>query len=397
MTQAFKVVIASNIIEAFGSPQWFSIYLKQDLGANEEAIGLVNAVKGGVRLLLYPLGGAVGKRANKKLLFMTSLLIGILAYLTAFSAIDWTWTVLMMIVLGCRALVMPGVQALAGEITNRATRATAFALDATLISVVIMLRSPLQGLIAETMGLRFLYMLGGIMLTGSLLIVFKYLPDVKKNASNTKSSEQSSNRKWMQEIQQVFALAEYRRNFIGLMSTGIVGRLFYYGLLPFIDIYLFEEIGWSFLFFGFYGSVTAFFAMVLRIPFGKLMDKYHLKRLFFSIGPITRGITLLVMAFVRDPYYLATALLMNSIVDLAFTLSLTALWYDAIPLESYPTGVAIRGVVYGLCNMVGSLLVAYMWANPGVIPSLCMISATQIISGIIAFCLVRDISGEPPT
>jgi len=160
---------------------------------------------------------------------------------------------------------------------------------------------------------------------------------------------------------------------------------------------LFEEIGWSFLFFGFYGSVTAFFAMILRIPFGKLMDKYHLKRLFFSIGPVTRGITLLVMAFVRGPYYLATALLMNSIVDLAFTLSMTALWYDAIPLESYPTGVAIRGVVYGLCNMIGSLLVAYMRANPGVIPSLCMISTTQIISGIIAFCLVRDIRGEPPT
>ena len=222
MTQAFKVVIASNIVEAFGSPQWFSIYLKHELGANEEAIGLVNAVKGGVRLLLYPLGGAVGKRANKKLLFMISILIGILAYLIAFFATDWTWTVLMMMVLGCRALVMPGVQALAGEITNRATRATVFALDATLISIVIMLRSPLQGLIAETTGLRFLYMLGGIMLTGSLLIVSRYLFDVKKNASNTKSNEQSSNRKWMQEIQQVFAVAEYRRNFIGLMSTGIV-------------------------------------------------------------------------------------------------------------------------------------------------------------------------------
>jgi len=385
------------MLEAFGSPQWFSIYLKQDLGANEEAIGLVNAVKGAVRLLLYPLGGAVGKRVDKKSLFMTSILIGILAYLIAFLAVDWTWTVLMMIVLGCRALVMPGVQALAGEITNRATRATAFALDATLISIVMMLRSPLQGLIAETMGLRYLYMLGGIMLAGSLLVVSRYLPNVEKNASNTKSNGQPSertNRKWMQEIQQVFAVADYRRNFAGLILTGIIWRLFYVGLLPFLDIYLYEEIGWSLLFFGFYGSANAVLAVVLRVPFGKIMDRYYLKRVFFSLGPVTRGVTVLLISFTRNPYYLAIIMLSNSVVDLACTLSLTALWYDAIPLENYPTGVAVRGVIYGFCNMLGSLLVAHLWANLGATTTFWIVSATQIASVILASSLVRDIKTE---
>jgi len=394
LTQAFKVVIASNILEAFGSPQWFSIYLKQDLGANEEAIGLVNAVKGAARLLLYPFGGVVGQRINRKQLFMMSIFIGIPAYLIAFFAVDWTWTVLMMIVLGCRALVMPGVQALAGEITNRATRATVFALDATLISIVIVLRSPLQGMIAETLGLRYLYLSGGIALTGSLLIVSKYLPDIKKNTSNVKSDKQPSkevNRKWVEEVRKVFAVPNYRRNFAGLILTGTIWRLFYIGLLPFLDIYLYEEIGWGLLFFGFYGSVNAFLAVVLRIPFGKLMDKYYLKRVLFSLGPVARGIAVLLLIFTKDPFLLAAILLINSVVDLAYTLSLTALWYDAIPLESYPTGVAIRGVIYGLCNIVGSLLVAHLWVHLGPPMSFCIISTTQIASSILAFSLVRDI------
>ena len=235
------------------------------------------------------------------------------------------------------------------------------------------------------------------MLAGSLLVVSRYLPNVEKNAGNTKSNEQPSkrtNRKWMQEIQQVFAIADYRRNFAGLILTGIIWRLFYVGLLPFLDIYLYEEIGWSLLFFGFYGSANAVLAVVLRVPFGKIMDKYYLKRVFFSLGPVTRGFTVLLISFTRNPYYLAIIMLGNSVIDLAYTLSLTALWYDAIPLENYPTGVAIRGMIYGFCNMLGSLLVAHLWANLGATTTFWIVSATQIASVILASSLVRDIKTE---
>ncbi len=136
-----------------------SLYLKKDLGASDENIGLVNAVQGGTSLLLQPLGGVFGQKFNKKRLYLLGLVIQALAFLIAFLAKDWTWAILMSIILGCQALVGPGISALIGRATDRTTRATIFALEATMLSIVSMLRGPLQGFIAETAGLRSLYML----------------------------------------------------------------------------------------------------------------------------------------------------------------------------------------------------------------------------------------------
>ena len=55
LTRRFKVIIFSEIFEALTYPEWFSIYLKKDLKANDMDIGLVNAVRGAVNLILQQL------------------------------------------------------------------------------------------------------------------------------------------------------------------------------------------------------------------------------------------------------------------------------------------------------------------------------------------------------
>ena len=172
-------MIFSRVFEVFSSPQWLSIYLKENLGASDENIGLVNATRSGVNVLLQPLGGVVGQRFSKKKLYLVSLLIQASAFLIAFLAVDWTWAVLMSIVLGCHALAYPGISALIGEITDRATRATVFAFQATVITIVVMLRGPLQGFIAESAGLRPLYLLGVVGAMVSFFMFWKFFPDVK--------------------------------------------------------------------------------------------------------------------------------------------------------------------------------------------------------------------------
>lgn len=160
---------------------------------------------------------------------------------------------------------------------------------------------------------------------------------------------------------------------------------------PFIDIYLYEQIGWSFFFFGFYGFLVSFLAVVLKIPFGKLIDKYRLRRIFFFAGPTAAGITTLLMVFTKDPYHIAVILLANSVVDTAHMLAVGALWYDAIPLEVYSIGSAIRGVAYGISGMTGSLLSAYLWANLGPISSFYIKFSAEITRGFAALYLIRDI------
>jgi predicted MFS family arabinose efflux permease len=153
-------------------------------------------------------------------------------------------------------------------------------------------------------------------------------------------------------------------------------------------------IGWEFLFFGFYGFLTSFFALTLKIPFGKMIDKYHLRRIFFFAGPASAGISTLLMVFVKDPYILAFILILNSIVDIAHVLTVHALWYDAMPLEVYPLGSAVRGIAYGVTGMTGSLLGAHLWANLGATSSFYIKFIAEISRGLIALYLIRDIIDE---
>jgi len=397
LSHRFKVMIFSEVFETITRPRWFSIYLKEDLRATDQDIGFIGAVRNGMDLVLTPVGAPVGQKFNKKRLYLVSLLFQALAFLIAYLARDWTWAVLMSIVLGVNAVVEPGISALVGRITDRATRTTVFALEGTIVSIVAMLNSPLMGFIADTSGLRSQYPLAIIGMIASFFIFAKFFPDIKEEEKEPKKKETETQPKatatqsWKEQVRQVFATPVYRWNFIGLIQAGVIYRLFRAGLLPFIDIYLYMEIGWSFVFFGFFGLVDSFQALVLRIPAGKLIDKYHLRRHFFFAGPAASGVMYLTFAFIRDPYQIAAIFLIQSIIGTAHVLAVGALWYDAIPLEVYPIGAAIRGVIYGCSGMIGSLLGAYLWSTLGAITSFYIAFATEIIRGFIALCLIRDI------
>jgi len=394
LTYRFKIWILSETSEALTFPQWFSIYLKRELRASDENIGVVNAAQNGVKLALWLPGGMIGQKLGGKKSLLFNFAIQALAFSIAFIANDWTWALLMSVILGFRALGWPGAQALIGRITNKATRTTVFALETTILSIVIMLRQPLQGYIAETSGLRPLYLLGAIGTVTSFFIFLSFFPDFKEENKLKPSEKQSKvkpTEEWKRKVRQVFARPEYRRNYIGLLQAGVIWQLFSAGFNPFVDIYLYEEIGWRFLFFGFYGFATSFLAVILRVPLGKLIDKHRLKRIFLFAGPASAGTTALFMVFVKDPYSLAVILLTNSVVDTAYALAESALWYDAIPVEVYSIGVSIRGVVYGFSGMAGSLLGAYLWTILGPVSAFYIKFSSEITRGFVSLYLIRDV------
>lgn len=124
LTRRFKIWIFSEVFEALAFPQWLSIYLKRDLHASDQNIGMIRSVQSGVRLLLWLPGGMIGQKLSGKRCLLFNFAIQSLAFVIAFMGEDWTWVILMSIVLGFRALFWPGAQALIGRITSRATRAT---------------------------------------------------------------------------------------------------------------------------------------------------------------------------------------------------------------------------------------------------------------------------------
>lgn len=396
LSKRFKIMIFAETFQMATIPdRWFSLYLNE-LGAKAENIGLINAVGSGIRFLLQLPGGIIGQKFDKKKLYLLGLALSIAAFFIAFLAIDWTWALLMTVVLSFSSLVDPGVSALVGEITSQSTRATALAVHGTVNSIIEMAIQPLQGFIAESMSLRSLYLFAILGFIISFLMFLRFFPSIKAPPKTMDQGveEKAERKAWRQQLELVFARPEYRRNLIGLLQAGVAQRLFYAGFTSFISIYLYETIGWSYLFFGFFGLFTNLLGVTVKIPFGKIMDKYRLRRFFFFAGPVEYGIRILLMAFIKDPYLLATFFLALTTIDIAHVLSVGALWYDAIPQEVYSLGMSFVGIIYGVSNVAGALLGAYLWVALGPISSFYLMATAQFIRGFIALHLIRDLKKE---
>jgi len=218
LSKRFKLWIFSEVFKIFTEPQWFEIYLKKDLGASDENIGLSGAVKGALSILSMPLRGVIGQRFNKKKIALLSIVLYSVIFVIAFLANDWVWALLIALILGFHEFTSPGVSALVGEMTDRSTRATVFALESTIFSIVIMLRGPFQGFIADTMGLRSLYPIAIVGFTISFIVLAKMFPDIKSNDTvRAKESEVKSSNRYVEQVRQIFSNPIYRRNFLGLV------------------------------------------------------------------------------------------------------------------------------------------------------------------------------------
>jgi len=102
----------------------------------------------------------------------------------------------------------------------------------------------------------------------------------------------------------------------------------------------------------------------------------------------------LLMVFLRDPYHLAAIFLIDSVIKGAHVLAVSALWYDAIPLEVYSIGSAIRGVIYESSAAVGSLVGVYLWASLGFTSSFYIAGTAQLTAAFVAVSLIREIKDE---
>ena len=394
MKRGFKVVILDNAVRGATSPGWFSIYMKETLKATNEQIGLIGALSDFFHLIFYLPGGVVGARAkDKKCLYLLYILLVILTYVVAYLARDWKWLILMNFIGSFGALLSPGLEALFRDITSEATRATDFAIRDTISSFVGMINSPVMGVLADQIGLRQLFLIGAIGASLSFFLFLKLFPKLEK-AGVEETEEVGKGNSEIEKpsrfkVFKILFLGKTWRAYVGLLSMGTTWRMFVVGLYPFTEIYLYETIGWTFTFFGFYGLIHSLVILLLRIPTGKLVDKYG-TRPFMFLCMSAASIQWFLWAHVTNLYLIAAIYLTTGIVGIGHGVAVAKLWYAAIPQRIFPMGMAIRNVFYGISATIGALLGAYMWSNLGPIPSFYVMSGTFLLHASIVLLVIKE-------
>ena len=376
------------------SPGWFSIYMKKDLRATDQQIGLIGAVRDFSRLLLNLPGGLVGTRVkDKKRLYLFSILLSVLSYVIAYLARDWKWLILMSLVGSLYALLSPGMEVLIRDVTSEVTRATDFAIRDTILSVVGMINSPVMGVLADQIGLRPLFLIGAAGAFISFFLFLKLFPKLEKEKGDRteeiKKEKSEVEKPSRMEVLKILFRGETWRAYVGLMLMGTTWRLFVVGLYPFTSIYLYETIGWTFTFFGFYELIHSVMILTLRIPAGKMVDKYG-TRPFIFLCMAAASIQWFLMAHVTNMYLIAAIYLIQEIAGTGHMVAVPKLWYAAIPRRIFAMGAAIRNTAYGVSATIGALLGAYMWSNLGPKPSFYIMAATYVLHASIVLFLIKE-------
>jgi len=265
LSRGFKVVILDGIISRATSPEWFAIYMKDYLGATNQQIGLYGALSDFFQLVFHLPGGFVGQKVkNKKVLYLFSILLSLLSYIVAFFARNWEWLILMSLLGSFGALLSPGIDVLIREVTSEVTRATDFAIQDSVLSTVSMFKSPAIGALADQIGLRQLFLISIIGASVSFTLFLILFPKSKGTENKKQEAEKSSKNHKVSfvEVLRTLFRGQTWRAYVGLLLMGTTWRLFVVGLYPFTTIYLYESIGWTFTFFGFYGLLTSIVILV---------------------------------------------------------------------------------------------------------------------------------------
>ena len=394
LSRGFKVVILEGMISRATSPEWFSIYMKDYLGATNEQIGLYGALTDFFQLIFHLPGGSIGQRVkDKRVLYLASILLSVAYYLVAFFAGNWEWLIVMGLLSSFGALLWPGIGVLIRDVTSEATRATDFAIRDSILSTVNMVKSPVMGVLADQIGLRQLFLIGVVGAVIGFTLFLTLFPKPKPEATEKKEEEaekpSESHKASIVEVLRTLFRGETWRAYVGLLLMGTTWRLFVVGLYPFTSIYLYESIGWTFTFFGVYGALTSIVILVLRIPAGKLVDKHGCRPFIFACMAAT-SIQWFLMAHVTDMYLIAAVYLATEIIGIGHTLAVGKLWFAAIPGEIFSMGSAVRNTIYGITAASGALLGAYLWSNLGPQLSFYVMSATYLLHTFTAAFIIKE-------
>jgi len=333
---AIAITTSMITLSDMGWRPFWSLYLKNELGASIAAVGLLSMIQSSERLLFQLPGGILADRWGRRKIIVFGTALRIITPILYLFATHWTHVFWALLVNGATSIYMPAFNAIIADSLPETERGAGYGAYRMITSIPRIFSPIIGGIIMDSFG----YLEGvRIFLFVSLVVNVVVTPQTI----------------WMMVVVAV----------LGSFGTRMV--------MDFSSIYAVEIIGLSNTQLGLVSTTAGFITAVLALPGGMLSDRFGRKPMIvMSRATMPISLFFVTLSTNFQQYFIVQGL--NSFANAlgggggrgrAGGPAWNALIADIVPRVKRGTVQGTIGTVTGIVSAPASMLGSFLWTNLG--------------------------------
>jgi MFS family permease len=357
-----------SLVDMGWRPFW-TLYLKNELGASITAVGLLSTIASSERLLFQLPGGLLADRYGRRRIIVYGTALRLLPPVIYLMAGHWTHVIPALLISGAASIYMPAFNAIIADSLPETERGAGYGAYRTITSLPQIFSPVIGGIVMDSLGYREGVKIFLIISFFTTIIVtyvrWRVLTETLDQDERQKVQLETKTKKSLRErANETFDLP---RSVWVMVVVAILGTFGLRLVWEFMSIYAVEIVGLTNTQLGMVQTTGGVVSTVLAMPGGMLSDRLGRKPLIMTsrlISPLTTYAITLATNFPQ--YYIISIVsaIGNSLGGggmWAGGPAWQALIADLVPREKRGTVMGTIGTVTGLVGTPSSLVGGYLW------------------------------------
>ena len=357
-----------SLVDMGWRPFW-TLYLKNELGASITAVGLLSTIASSERLLFQLPGGLLADRYGRRRIIVYGTALRLLPPVIYLMAGHWTHVIPALLISGAASIYMPAFNAIIADSLPETERGAGYGAYRTITSVPQIFSPVIGGIVMDSLGYREGVKIFLIISFFATIIVtyvrWRVLTETLDQDDGREVQLETKTKKSLRErANETFDLP---RSVWVMVAVAILGTFGLRLVWEFMSIYAVEIVGLTNTQLGMVQTTGGVVSTVLAMPGGMLSDRLGRKPLIMTsrlISPLTTYAITLATNFPQ--YYIISIVsaIGNSLGGggmWAGGPAWQALIADLVPREKRGTVMGTIGTVTGLVGTPSSLVGGYLW------------------------------------
>jgi len=367
--------MAYSLVQRAWMPFWPK-YLKDFLGADAVAIGLISGITTAENMLFSLPGGLLADKYGRKKIIVWGTLLRTLSPLIYFIAPSWEWILLAALFNGMTSIYMPAFTAIVADSIPSRKRGTGYGVYNAITNLPNIVSPIIGGICMDswgyTQGLRVFFITQIVVSLLIALIRQRY----------TKETIEDRPRQVRQARFSIKLVTEQPRPIKVMLWVAMIGSFSSRLVMDFMNLYALDVINITNTQLGLVQTVVGFIMVVLSLPSGMLSDKYGRKN-NIMVSRVVNPVTQWIIVYATNFQVYAGARFLNGFAmalggggQQAGGPSWNALIADIVPPEKRATVIGTQSTLSALAGTPAAILGGWLWQtfNP---------QTPFILSGII--------------
>ncbi|UCD45081.1 MAG: MFS transporter [Candidatus Bathyarchaeota archaeon] len=397
---AIAITTSLITLSDMGWRPFWSLYLKNELGASIAAVGLLSMIQSSERLVFQLPGGILADKWGRRKIIILGTALRIITPILYLFATHWTHVFWALLVNGATSIYMPAFNAIIADSLPETERGAGYGAYRMITSTPRIFSPIIGGVIMDSFGylegVRIFLLVSLVVNVIVTLVRWRVITETLVVESESKRIPGVQDKKSLREnVKETFDLPRMIWKMVVVAVLGSFGTRM---VMDFSSIYAVEIIGLSNTQLGLVSTTAGFVTAALALPGGMLSDRFGRKPMIV----ISRAAMPISLFFVTistnfQQYFIVQAL--NSLANAlgggggrgrAGGPAWNALIADIVPREKRGTVQGTIGTVTGIVSAPASILGSYLWTNLGPQFPFYAASLTGLVGVLVFFLTVKE-------